>query len=326
MSYYNVDFASYWRPFEEEAIKKYFGQKSSISESEFLFWRLNTESVTEKALSDFYKFEKIYKLKNPNSKIINPMSSFLYTNNKDECFEKWKLAGVNCPEFFTFDSREDFESKKFEYPFLIRLNDGVTGEDTYLIESDEDLENNIDKLFETYRRKKRINTKLICVKFIDTKIDSGYNVSFRVAVAGNSVVSAYARLSDDWLAISSKFTSKKRQSFVEQNKKIEQLIKKKEKQIVNSVSCLGLHHQGVDMILDQEDNIYFLEVQPFYFSGDTRRTSPPFWNPYKPKELVDWLVADAATLQLEMPMYYNNWLDKKNHFDICYKNLKNVWT
>ena len=29
-----------------------------------------------------------------------------------------------------------------------------------------------------------------------------------------------------------------------------------------------------------------------------------------------------SVLEKEIPMYYNNWLDKNNHFDLVYKELK----
>ena len=93
-------------------------------------------------------------------------------------------------------------------------------------------------------------------------------------------------------------------------------------ELVRSVNVLGLHHVGIDAIADKDDNLYFLEVQPFYFCGNTNRTSPPFWNPYKPPELVKWLVDDKEYLSQEMPMYYSNWLNKRNHFNLCYKSLK----
>ena len=104
--------------------------------------------------------------------------------------------------------------------------------------------------------------------------------------------------------------------------RVAKLIKDNHDEIVRSVHTLGLHHVGIDVIADKNDKIYFLEVQPFYFCGNTARTTPPFWNPYKPKELVDWLVNDKKNLYKEIPLYYDNWLNKENHFDMCYRSLK----
>ena len=145
------------------------------------------------------------------------------------------------------------------------------------------------------------------------------------------MTSGYARLSDDWLAISAKFTIDIKDQFIEQNKRVCKLIQDNYTEIVRSVQVLGLHHQGIDVIADKNDKLYFLEVQPFYFSGRPRGvpnpTSEPFWNPYKPQELVDWLVNDKKYLYDEIPYYYDNWLNKENHFDNCYRALKEyVWS
>ena len=84
----------------------------------------------------------------------------------------------------------------------------------------------------------------------------------------------------------------------------------------------GHHHVGLDVIPDQEGNIYILEIQPFYFCGNTNRTTPPYWNPYKPPELVNWLVSEEEYLKKQIPTYYERWLNKEQHFDACYRAIK----
>jgi len=321
MSYCAAGIGSYWRPHEKEAVDKYFGNEQPNLEADYFIWRHNTECVSVGHYNQSVNIENDF-LSTGNNKIINPMSSYKYTNNKDSCFEVWEKENVSSPKFFTYENRGEFEEKRIDFPFLLRLNDGVTGEDTYLIESEEDLEEDYPKVDMAYASKQRIDTKKICVQFIDTTIASGYKTSFRLAVAGDSVISGYARISDDWLAITKQFTEDKKQSFVEQNKRVQNLIKDNHDEIVKCVQSLGLHHVGVDMIADSNDKIYFLEVQPFYFCGNTSRTKAPFWNPYKPQELVDWLVNDKKELYKDMSMYYDKWLDKKNHFDDCYSSLR----
>ena len=321
MSFIALGIGSYWRPHEHDAIKKYFGEQTGDQKADYLFWRHNTEAVSRYGLEKSMMIERQY-ISTGGRKIINPMTSYKYTNNKDDCFDVWENKGISSPKCFVYSSREDFESKRIEYPFLLRLNDGVTGEDTYLVTSDNELEEAFVKVDAAHDTKQRIDTKKICVQFIDTSIKRGYKTSFRITVAGDRVVSGYGRVSDDWLAITKQFTEEKKDVFVEQNIRAAELIKKNHDEIVRSVHTLGLHHVGIDMIADKEDNIYFLEVQPFYFCGNPNRTSPPFWNPYKPKELVDWLVNEKKDLYKEIPLYYDNWLNKENHFDLCYSSLK----
>jgi len=312
---------AYWRPYEKESCDRYFNRVDQPQNSDVLFWRLNTESVTEDMQKKYLDFEKSY-----NGLIINPMENFKFTRDKSSCFETWKSNGICVPKSFEFKNKDDFYSKlDFQVPLLLRLNDRATGENTYLIEAESDLDSGLDRVVSDYNKFKNHTTKMICVEFIDTKIDDK-NISFRIHVAGNKVVSGYARLSDDWLAISAKFTADLKPAFIEQNKRVKRLIDKNHDEIVNSVKVLGLHHQGIDIIADPYDKLYFLEVQPFYFSGRPKGTPnptmPPFWNPYKPKELVDWLINDRENLYKEIPYYYDNWLDKKTHFDNCYRALE----
>jgi len=97
------------------------------------------------------------------------------------------------------------------------------------------------------------------------------------------------------------------------------------KEIVEAVHSLELNHQGVDAIYDfDNDKLCFLEVQPTYASGYPNGMGsyrPPFYNPYD-KTLVNYLVENEAELIKLFPRYYNNWLDKNNHFNLVYKNLK----
>jgi len=322
MSFCYAGVSSYWRPYELEAAKAFFGSEATIDDADYFFWRHNTESVNNTILQRSLEIESRYLNANPNGKIINPMSSFCYTNNKDLCFSRWQEEGIRSPKFITFNSKQDILDSGLIYPFLIRLNDGVTGEDTFLVTNEKELDKFLPMVDAAYSRNKRIETKKIAVEFIDTSIRDNFKTSFRIIVAGKSVIVGYARISDDWLAITKQFTDNKKEHFVEQNKRLEKLIFNNYDELVRSVSVLGLHHVGIDAIADKDDNLYFLEVQPFYFCGNTNRTSPPFWNPYKPPELVKWLVDDKEYLSQEMPMYYSNWLNKRNHFNLCYKSLK----
>ena len=274
MSYMALGVGSYWRPYEDKAIERYFGPQVSEENAEYLFWRHNTECVSPHHYRQSLEIEERY-LKTGRTQIINPMTSYEYTNNKDDCFSVWEKEQVPCPKYFVYKSRDEFEAKRMDYPFLLRLNDGITGEDTYLIESDTELEHSFNAVEAAFNAKQRIHTERICVQFIDTSIQGGYNTSFRITVAGDNVVSGYARISDDWLAITKQFTEEKKDAFVEQNKRISSLIKNNHDKIVKCVHTLGLHHVGIDMITDHDDNLYFLEVQPFYFCGNMNRTSPP---------------------------------------------------
>ena len=308
---------AYWRPYELESCNKYF----TPGGNDILFWRHNTENVNQNEYNGCINIENNFK-----GTVINPMSSFKYTRDKITCFDKWKEHNISIPNYFEFSSKEDFYSKlTFNKSFLLRLNDRATGECTYLVEDKSQIEPYLNKLLNDFSKNKSHTTKMVCVEFINTKINNK-NISFRIHVAGNKVISGYARLSDDWLAISAKFTPDVKEQFIEQNKRVKKLIDNNYNEIVRSVKSLGLHHQGIDIIADPNNKLYFLEVQPFYFSGRPQNvsnpTSGPFWNPYKPQILVDWLINEKENLYKEIPYYFDNWLNKQNHFDQCYKAIK----
>ena len=105
-----------------------------------------------------------------------------------------------------------------------------------------------------------------------------------------------------------------------------------EKEICKAVHVLDCNHQGVDIIIDNDTNeLCFLEIQPTYSSGYPNGMGayrPPYYNPYD-QFLVNFLQQNEQELSKTLPRYYNNWLDKRNHFDLVYKSIKehtNVWS
>lgn len=68
-----------------------------------------------------------------------------------------------------------------------------------------------------------------------------------------------------------------------------------------------------------------MEVQPTYAAGYPMRGFcgyyEPFHNP-SDSNLVKYLIEEKPSLEKQIPMYYNNWLDKENHFDLMYGSLK----
>lgn len=324
MSFATVGNGPYWRPGELEACSENFGVQVN-QDPDVVIVRNNTEGISYAESQRFLSEEKSI---GGGKYIINSMESFPHTACKVSCFNQWGASGINHPSFVEFSSREELISSELSYPYLIRLNNLATGQGTYLIESDSDLDKYYPVLMHEFETRGGYNRKLFAIELIDTKRNGRY-ISYRIAIAGNSVVSAYARISEDWLAITSRFKSEYKYLFIEENKRIQRIVSSNQEEICRSISSLGLEHQGLDLILDQSEKMYFIEVQPFYFCGDTGRTTPPFWNPYKPPELVRWLVDEKNDLYKEIPEYYDNWLDKFNHFKIAYKSLResyNVWS
>jgi hypothetical protein len=113
--------------------------------------------------------------------------------------------------------------------------------------------------------------------------------------------------------------------WVEHNQHCESFCKLNTGLIVGAVRALGLNFQGVDVIIGQDGKPYFLEVQPGfsvgYLNAENKGWKPPFYNPSYP-ELVDFLVDNEDRLRVEIPLYYENWLDKNRLFDLSFAALK----
>ena len=321
-----------WRVFEKKYLEKHFGEitnltigseysKEELSKFEYAIWRPNTEE------SKPWEVKWMIDLCNnmPNTKHINSPKSFINYHAKDSCFNVWKAKNIPHPKYITYDNHKDFSRDlNFKTPFLIRLNNMCSGRGSYLINNQSDLNDKFNVLeSEHVNQKERFpTTKKMCVEFIDAKTSEGYNLSYRIIVSGNSIVTGYARLStaNDWVAITGKFKTEMSGDFVKYQKRCEKICKDYHEQIVNSVHSLGLDLQGVDLIEDSKGNIYILEVQPGFSCG-YEEWGGPFYNPNYP-ELVKFLVEHKDRLEKEIPFYYFNWLNKETLFNKVFQNLK----
>ncbi len=317
-----------WRVRELENLTKHLGEVHSMDvggttpdgDFDYVFYRPNTE-LTDKVMVDWMlKHQSVMS----NKKIINKPSSFPYVQMKDQAFQVWEKSGIPTPKNIVFENKNDILDSEIKYPFLIRLNNQVSGNASFLIHSVEELDEGLEKLEVLYiKEKARVSTtKKICVEFIDTKGDTPYNKSYRIIVAGDSVVAGYARLSsaDDWIAITGGFKESMGETFIKYQKRCQNLCKSFEKEIVESIQSLGLILQGVDIIEDTDGNLYWLEVQPGFSCGYPGGVKP-FYNPNQP-ELVNYIIHNQERFKQECPFYYYNWLNKETLFDNVFSNVR----
>ena len=343
-----------WRIFEKEMMEKHFGKVLDVNGEdshsvlnayekygdtvEYIRWYPDPEGMSKYEYWGMIdKSEKIGKV----PYLTNSPEGFINVQNKELAFARWKEAGINCPDFFVYKDKEDFykqhEANPITFPFLLRLNNSVGGFHTYKVDNRGMLDMCLTKLdsdFNGYvKPHQRILTEKMCVKLVNS-IDEqmGVNTSFRIHVSGDRVISGYGRVvdSNEWCAITAgKFKIEHIDNFITYNKMCESIMIEYEEHICQAVHALGLNHQGVDVIIDQDDNtLCFLEVQPTYASGYPPETGvgvgtykPPYWNPAD-DGLVKFLQENQKELEKQLPRYYYNWLDKRNHFDLVYKSLR----
>ena len=326
-----------WRVFEKEKIEEHFGEILDIplgdlvstqnfieehGQEAIVFWRPNSDSI---GTEEYTLMQEQRKILNGCS-FINDPNGYLNYHAKEKAFEIWDREKIRCPAHCLIEDTEEFlDEYEFEFPFLIRLNNEVTGQASYLVNDERELLTSLKSLEADYYTALRSNpfTQRIAVQFVDaTKENGKYNLSYRIIVAGDKVVTGYARLSEasDWVAITGKFKPEMQDNFVKYQKRCQSVVEENHDTIVRAVHSLGLNHQGVDAIEDQKGNLYFLECQPGYSTGYAH-WAKPFYNPYYP-ELVNFLVENKNHLQEEIPMYYDKWLDKEVLFEEVMSNLK----
>lgn len=333
-----------WRVFELECLEKYFGQYNECRpedaraigiakiKAKYVYWKLHTESTNESLLNhccgvakDLSEWEGV--------KHINDPRGWLNCHAKEKAFEVWKNVGIPCPDWFEFTNMASFlRNCKFSYPMIVRLNNSTSGWFSYLCTSEAQVKEAITKLQARFHYhhdgidSDGVGRKMIAVQYINTTRPENVNMSFRIIAAGDKVITGYARLgpASDWIAITNRFEKWMEEPFVKYQKLCQEFCEKNEALIVKSVKSLGLNLQGVDVILDQNNNPYFLEVQPGFSVGYPNKISwkPPFYNPSKPDALRNFLLQNLEQLKIEIPMYANIWLDKYNLFNGVFNALK----
>ncbi len=334
-----------WRVFEQEYLQKHFGPIINVDGEDghsvveayrkykndigYIRWYPCPETCNRTEYHGILQQNRELKLKY----ITNSAEGFINVQSKEEAFKTWKSSGVNCPDYFVYESKEDYYNKiddsSITYPYLLRVNNSVSGRSSVLVHSKNDVENALNIVENANNVRKGIDRKMMCIQFVNT-IDEerDVNISYRIHVAGDKVISGYGRVvpKENWIAITAgSFKVEHIENWVYYNKVCQKIMVENEKEIVESVHTLGLNHQGVDLVIDQDTNkLCFLEVQPTYATGYPNNAGsyrPPFYNPYDPN-LVNFLVQNKTELEQIIPLYYFNWLDKRNHFDIVYKTLK----
>jgi len=334
-----------WRAYEKEMCETYMGpivledmpdfitvDEILHSKADTIVWKLHTEYTDENL---WKRCVDIIRRLPSGIKHINDPRGWMASHAKEEAFKVWRDNSIPVPDWFEFSNSKDFWEKKkesFDFPMLVRVNNANTGYHSYLVNDEGEAKQALKDL-DSYMSKTRGDLKkggalrrLLAVKFISTVRPENVIMSFRIIVAADKVVTGYARLGSpsDWIAITNRFESQMEETFITCQKVCSDFCHQHEDMLVKSVRVLGLNFQGVDVILDQNNNPYFLEVQPGFSTGYFNRANwnPPFYNPSRPPALVEFLKREKFRLQKEIPFYTNYWLNKNAMFDRAYASLR----
>ena len=316
-----------WRVFEREACQKYFGEIIDVNcedgysvvssynkfHPQYIRWYPDPELTTLKEWDSM-----AVQANECDVKHINHPKGFDQVQCKEKAFEVWQKNGIKVP-YWGYN-----QCDIVDYPILVRLNDDVAGGSTILVTTPEEL------IWVEDPDTGRIGTRMIWVEFVNTEW-RGHKRSFRIHVAGDKIISGYARIGQDWCVVTKGFKPSMERDWVDAQKDCERLIQLHGEEIIRSVKVLGLNMEGVDIIIAKDDDTLtpiFLEVQPTYASGYSHigyaNYYPPYWNPSPilHPELVQFITNNITMLKREIPRYCDYWLDKRNHFDAVYKALR----
>lgn len=320
-----------WRSHEHAGATDAFGQvrdfnnaeDPAFQNAEYVRWFPPSENCNKAG----YEWMQAQRDKSSARRHINDCRNYLKVHDKVECFREWIKADIPIPKFFTWERGAFHCMRELNPPFLLRMNNGVAGQDSWLVREEREIGPCLAALEDRYSRAGGAVNRMLCTEFIDTRMDGvNLNCSFRITVAGGKVVTGYARVSgpSDWVAVTNKFHAGIADAWMECNRRCQRIMTEHEALLVRAVEVLGLNHQGIDVIQDgKTGQLYFLEVQTTYDAGfiGAGPYRSPYYNPYN-SELVKFIEQNKTVIENDLPLYYHRWLDKREHFRVCYQNLR----
>jgi len=316
-----------WRPFERESLQRIFPTiresdpetTRTMQQPDCVLWKLSAEKTRTDQLVAAIDSEKRWW----DVPQINRPTGWLSAHAKDQAFATWDARGIPTPKWGRIKNFDDLFNIHQFLPALVRINYANTGDGSLLCYGPNDLLKAWSLIPSWYIDAERrygpgVARAIIWTSFVDHQY-MGLRYSYRVIVCCGKIITAYARTcpADGWLAITSKFRSEDGEKWLELNRRCRSFCQQNEDTIVRAVRCLGLEWQGVDIIFDDDGRPYFLEVQPDYSCGNPRYGATlPWFNPSYP-DLVKFLQDNWERVQVDLPEYAFDWLDKERHFTAC---------
>ncbi|MBN19996.1 MAG: hypothetical protein CL678_01825 [Bdellovibrionaceae bacterium] len=328
-----------WRIFEKEEIMKVYNCEKMININPLkddkinnivlkdvaaVIFKLNTEKTTKKELDWSIKICNKFK----NIPIINNPNNWKYCHCKIECFKKWKEHGIPIPDFFEFIDEKDFYNKlknsNITLPIIIKVNNLCSGYGSFLIKNIVELDMKLTKLIHFTNDNKNEFTKMLCVKFIESKtLSNKFFTSYRIIATPHDVIGGYVRISENWLVNrrKSKFTKYIENEFLVEQKRCEKIMRENKELICKAVETIGMDGVGLDLLLDSNtNNVYFLEAQNWFATGYPGE-KPPYYVP-NDSNMVKFLYDNRNEFSKIMPLYYNGFLDKHKCFNKLYTSIR----
>lgn len=257
---------SIWRPGEEEFLESHPKDifTSNVEEASVIWCRPVAELLSDSVRGEMCQFLS----RHPSKVVLNHISSFLNHDAKEKTWELWRAHVISCPDFVCVNRRKDLQHIQ-QGRWLLRLNNsassnwmfGVLGGvvpkgvwDLILMQRDKSMVS-------------RAHTKIVASAFVgDWNGDHTHGVSY---VVGSEVLAtvAFGKRTINGRSVSGQFSD-----FIRQNELISTISRtpKFVSDVVKAVSVLGLDMGSVDFVLNEDNKVYFLEVNAFWGMGTSR--------------------------------------------------------
>lgn len=325
----------HYRPYEKDMLRKYFGELKTIKfpkkfyysqaidyylkfKPDYVLWKLDCEKTRTSEWEEACRLSEY--IKNPQ---INNPAAWLNCNLKEKCFEAWKDAGIDIPEYEVMEGTINPPW----YPCIIKVNNNCGGMNTIFMNDEKDrdgLKKFVDECAE--RKKKYTNTKMLCVKYVDFRTGELYAPVYRAIVAGGKLIGGMVRLYDnnpsqcfravlctnDKIKDSIGMDKTRTECLVKYYKRLNMLFTMHSDYFVKAAKATGLDSVAMDF-LDADGKFYMLEAQSDY---EIRLQD----NKPKAKPFKKWYKRNKERFKKEIPLYIQ-WMKKEKLLDSIYRSI-----
>ena len=302
----------------------YLKRTHFINSSNILFYRNKPEKSTDKLIRSLINKSK----QNEDKLIINDSRSFYNYDSKDKAFQIWRENKLLCPECLSFsnlelDNMDDVVDRVTEFlknkkKIILRTNNETGSQGLYVIENSKQIVSILKKLKNRIKKsiKKRKDTKIICVEYLETKSEEGYRDLYRVHVLFDKIIGYYVSTSKKNILYNSLMSKEDINRFINKNYEFSLLLPKIKNEIVKSVKVLGNNIGAVEFFLINKKP-FFIELNPLW-GGHAARSG--FGN----DKMMNYLLTNKKALINKIPNIYK-WLDYKSFYKNIFSDIRDYY-
>ena len=308
-----------------KAANGFIFQTRFISSADAIWVRVRPEFTIDEEVDRINKRLKPFRQKKT---IINDTKSFYNYDSKDRTFEIWTNKNIKCPEFLSFSSHDaenntdnilnkikifiDKHGKVF-----LRTNNETAANGMFLLDkesSKELIKENLHKLI--YRCKlffkKRKDTRIILVEFIQPEKREKYIDLYRVHILLGNILSYYAVTAKLDIFHNCDMDKSSLDRFINLNESMQKIVEKHKNIILRASESLGCNLGAIEFFI-KDDKPVFLEFNPMW-GGQASKLG------FGDGQFQSYLLTNRKRLIEKIPNIYS-FLDYKNYYKKLFETI-----